>query len=77
MPGLQQHYCLDLVDKTLGSLFPSERGAKGTIRARINASEPGPFECDVQAPAEYVEEIVAALERRLDGLEYRLIVRSS
>jgi hypothetical protein len=44
MPGLQQHYCLDLV---------------------------------VQAPVEYVAEIVAALDQKLKGLEYRIVVRCS
>jgi hypothetical protein len=77
MPGLQQHYCLDLVDRTLRSLFPPERCAKGTIRARINERDPGTFECDVQAPVEYVAEIVAALDQKLKGLEYRIVVRCS
>ena len=76
MPGLQQHYCLDILDRTLRSLFPPERSASGTIRARINTLDTGPFECDVYAPAEYVEEITAALEGKLKGFEYRLVIRA-
>lgn len=65
-----------VVDETLGTLFPAERKASGVIRARINKLVTGAFECDLNAPDEYVPEIVQALDARLAGWNYVLTIRT-
>jgi len=69
---------LALVDQTLGSLFSPDRHPqlRSPIVARLyNAREPEWLECSVFLPAQYIAEVVEALEHKLLAEQCRLNVR--